>query len=204
MFYFSTKAVLSAAAAAFLMTSPLMATSASAGKLERVDIVKEGIDTKAAIVKANGNGYTTFENTSHRYMVRVFAKAKGANAVFWTGISDNPTGSRGLHFQQSSPARSKGWGVYKKSITFEADLKKTHWWGTPGKACRDNLKKQMAKGMRKQAVLSREWQTTAIAVFYFVAAADNRSGNKKGKHSGAESAHKSLNYPVKVICRAAG
>lgn len=202
MFHVSTKAVFSATVVAFLITSPLMATSAFAGKMEKVDIVKEGIDTKAAIVKANANGYTTFENTSHRYMVRVFAKARGANAVYWVGISPEIKPSS-VYFQQSAAAGSVGWGVYKKSIEFDAKLKKTRWWGTPGAACRENLKKQMAKGMRKQAVLNREWQTKAIAVFYFIAAADDRSGNKKGKHNSADIVHKSLNYPVKVICRAA-
>lgn len=201
MLHFSTKTVL-CATAALLISSPLLATSASAGKMERVDIVKEGIDTKAAIVKATGNGYAGFENTSHRYMVRLFAKARGSNAVYATSISRDRNGAK-TYFKQLAPVGTKGWGVYKKSVVFDAKLTKTHWWGTPGEACRENLKNQMAKGLRKEAVLSREWQTKAIAVFYFGAAAAKPSNIKKGKYNGADNLKKALNYPVKVICRAA-
>ena len=60
-----------------------IASTAQAGsKLEKVHMVAEGIDLKPAILRANSNGYTTYENSSHTYLLRLFAKAKGANAVF--------------------------------------------------------------------------------------------------------------------------
>ena len=61
----------------------LTGSAAMAGGLEKVDMVKEGIDQAPAIVRANGNGYTSYENNSHKYFVRVYAKAKGSDRVYW-------------------------------------------------------------------------------------------------------------------------
>ena len=49
-----------------------IASTAQAGsKLEKVHMVAEGIDLKPAILRANSNGYTTYENSSHTYLLRL-------------------------------------------------------------------------------------------------------------------------------------
>ena len=83
-------------------------------KLEKVDMVAEGIDLKPAILRANSNGYTTYANTSHTYMLRLFAKAKGkSNAVYYAGIGS--THNKYLNFDehayQHMSGKSDGWGV---------------------------------------------------------------------------------------------
>ena len=38
------------------------------------------------VVKASSNGYGGYENSSHRYFIRVFAKAKGSNRVWYAAV----------------------------------------------------------------------------------------------------------------------
>lgn len=184
-----------------------LTTSAHAGGLEKVDMVKEGIDQAPAIVRANGSGYTSYENNSHKYFVRVYAKAKGGDRVYWAGVSAarvgpfQPNGT----FARQDVGKSEGWAVYNKSLSFNASFGDTHWWDSPKEACERNMQDQIKKGMKKSDVLKREWKTTARAIFYFVAAADSKSHNKKNKHE-SKKIHvkdKSLSYPINVVCRTA-
>ena len=64
----------------------ISASAALASNMEKVDIVTEGIDLNPIYVNSNANGYTGSENKSHKYMVRVFAKAKGQNRVWKVSI----------------------------------------------------------------------------------------------------------------------
>ena len=67
-------------------TLSISASVALASNMEKVDIVTEGIDLNPIYVNSNSNGYTGSENKSHKYMVRVFAKAKGQNRVWSVSI----------------------------------------------------------------------------------------------------------------------
>ncbi len=67
-------------------TLSISASAAMASNMEKVDIVTEGIDLSPIYVNSNSNGYTGSENKSHKYMVRVFAKAKGQNRVWRVSI----------------------------------------------------------------------------------------------------------------------
>ena len=184
-----------------------IASTAQAGsKLEKVHMVAEGIDLKPAILRANSNGYTTYENSSHTYLLRLFAKAKGATAVFLaTAGSTHGTlvGPEDRVFQHSS-GRTDGWGVYKKSVALPIKLNDTRWFTSPGAACESNMKAQMKKGMRKDAVLKKEWKVTAKAKIRFEASADSKVHNRNGRHGGSSETGSSLvAYSVPVICRAA-
>lgn len=183
-----------------------IASAAQAGsKFEQVNMVAEGIDLKPAILLANANGYTTYENSSHTYLLRLFAKAKGANAVFLATVGSTHgtlVGPEDRAFQHSS-GRTDGWGVYKKSIALPIKLNKTRWWTSPGAACDGNLEKQMAKGMSRADVLKKEWKVTAKAKIRFEASADSKVHNHNGRHSGAETGSRLIAYSVPVVCRAA-
>ena len=195
--------------AAIVGVSMLASTSAfAASKIEKIDIVKEGIDLKEAVVRANSGGYTSYETEKHTYSVRVFAKARGSNSIFSAGIGSNQSmdltevAEGKWFFQQSTP--DDGWGVYKRSVTFTSKLSEMPWYVSPKKACEDNLKKQVANGMTKAKVLTRDWKAVASAVVHFYAAADSKTHIRSGRaRAEGETRLKSIGYQVNVLCRAA-
>lgn len=198
---------------AFLQTATvalgaLVATPALSAKLEKVDLVKEGIDLKPIVVKANGSGYTGYETTSHRYLLRAFAKGKGSSHVYWVGITNRP----GAHpqevgstyfYTQKAGAGTEGWAVYKKSLEVSMSPDNTRWVTSPRQACTNHLNSEMAKGKSKADVLKKEWTVSSSAVIYLVAAADSKSNNKKNKHKIGDIAvgEGGVVYPVQVVCR---
>jgi len=183
-----------------------IASTADAGsRFEKVNMVAEGIDLKPAIVRANSNGYTSYENSSHTYLLRLFAKAKGSNAVYTTAIGS--THQKRVPYEETvfmhSSGKTDGWGVYKKSVKVPIELNKTRWFTSPGAACVSNLKAQMKKGVSKANVLKKEWKVTAKAKIRFDAFADSKVHNRNGRHSGAEVGSRLIAYSVPVVCRAA-
>lgn len=201
------KSLAVAALASIAMTGITM-SSASAAKLEKVDMVKEGIDLTPVVVNANGNGYTGYATPSHRYILRVFAKGKGLNHVYWAAISNTKSAhpmvvGHPRFFSQLAPAGSNGWGVYKKSLSVHIGVDSTTWTTTPKQVCASNLAAQMAKGKSKSDVLKSEWKLTAHAAIYFIAAADSKARNKKRDHSftSVDVGHKGVLYPVPVVCK---
>ena len=195
-----------AAATAFLCLS---AASAQAAKIEKVDMVKEGIDLTPIEVRANSNGYVAIRTQSHRYLVRVFAKGNGGNHIYWAAVASyknvNPFTATATYFSQKAPNGSDGWGVYKKSLAISAGTANTTWGLDPVGACRENLNKQVANGMKRSDVLRREWKVQAYATLYFNVAADSRSRIKKRKTSKGSSEYgsRSIHYPVVVLCEEA-
>lgn len=186
----------------------LSTATATAAKLEKVDMVREGIDLAPIVVKANANGYTGYETQTHKYMLRVFAKGKGGNHVYWVGVSSNEhahplEAGHTWFFKQGAPRGDDGWGVYKKSLDVLIGVDKTAWVFSPRKACTAKMNTEMAKGRSKADVLKREWKTTATAALYFFAAADSKSRNKNGSHTftSVEARKKGMAYPVAVVCR---
>ena len=202
------KLVHAAAAATTLLC--LSAGSAQAAKLEKVDMVKEGIDLTPIEVRANSNGYVAIRTKSHRYAVRVFAKAKGANHIHSANVASLKNDSARLgrggptFFVQQAPAGSNGWGVYKNSLLFDAETAHSRWTAHPMTVCDQNMKKQIANGMKKSDVLRREWKLQTQAVLYFTVAANTKSRIKKGQTGGSsEYGTRSLAYPVVVLCEEA-
>ena len=195
---------------AIAATALTMSTSAFA-KLEKVNIVKEGIDTAAVVVRANSGGYTTYQNNDHTYQLRLYAKAKGNDRVFWIGVSRVKnvswewSTSASVLFDAKAGA-SEGWSTYAKSINLKLKFSETYWTTSPKQACINNLNAQVAKGMKKSDVLKKEWTNTTLAGFYLIASTDSKSHNKKNNHSSksVDFATKGMAYPVNVVCKAAG
>ncbi len=192
-----------AAIAAIAVTA---ATVAHAGKIEKVDMVREGIDMKQIAVKANGSGYTGHATSSHKYMLRLYAKTKKHDGVYWAAVGTHKASpfevSRGYFFQHTA-GTSNGWAVYKKSVVLNVAVANTWWYETPVQACTDNLKKKVKGGMARADVLKREWDVTARAKFVFSVAVDDQSDNRKNKHKITRVDHgsRSVVYPVSVKCR---
>ena len=183
--------------------------AAHAGKMEKVDMVREGIDLAPVIVKANSSGYGGYENSSHRYFLRVFAKAKGSNRVWYAAVGHSgaaPFEVTGPLFYKHTAGRSEGWGVYKKSLSVDIGFNHTRWTTAPKAACDANLKKQMNKGMSKAQVLGKEWTVSTYSTIVFHAEADSKGNNKKNDHSvkSSDGTERTIAYQVNVVCRKAG
>lgn len=191
------------------MTAVAMgSSSAFAAKLEKVDMVKEGIDLGKVVVNANGSGYTGYAPGAHRFMVRVFAKGKGLNHVYWAAVSShmgNSPFTAGVrnYFSQQAASRTEGWGVYKKSLVLNVAPSNMGWQTTPKALCDRNLQHEMRHGRSRTDVLKREWNMTAYAKLVFSAAADTKSNNKKRDHkvNRVDFRSKGIFYPVAVVCK---
>ncbi len=180
----------------------ISASAALASSMEKVDIVTEGIDLDPIYVDSNSNGYTGSENKAHKYMVRVFAKAKGRNRVWWVSIHGI---GKGPLFHKDV-GKSEGWPVYGKSHEVHAKPSSLTWLTTPKTACDNMLKDKVTGGMSKADIMKGDRKTTAAAFIAFSASADSKGHNKDSKHvtSDGTAIHTDdVVYKVPVVCRAA-
>ena len=180
----------------------ISASAALASNMEKVDIVTEGIDLKPIYVDSNSSGYTGSENKSHKYMVRVFVKAKGQNRVWRVSIYGKGKGN----LFSKDVGKSEGWPVYGKSHEVHAKPSSLTWLTTPKTACDKMLQEKVAGGMSKADVLKNDRKTMATAFVYFMAAADSKTHNKNNKHDtydGMELHMDNVAYRMPVVCRAA-
>ncbi|MFZ2101393.1 MAG: hypothetical protein WAU86_12600 [Oricola sp.] len=179
----------------------------AASKVEKVDVVAEGIDIKPVVVRNNGD-YTTFENNTHKYGIRVFAKARGSNTIAMVLLSsamkEDPTEVRIGHQYFYQSTNDDGWGVYKKSLSPTVKFSQTNWTTDPRKVCKDNLAAKVKAGMKKEDVLKKEWNLTTHAVFGFHAVATTKAQARKGKFVSGDASSATLIYTVPVRCRAKG
>ncbi len=181
----------------------ISAAAALASNMEKVDIVTEGIDLNPIYVDSNSNGYTGSENKSHKYMVRVFAKAKGQNRVWRVSIYGV---GKGVALFSKNVGKSEGWAVYGKSHEVHAKPSSLTWLTTPKTACDKMLQEKVSGGMSKADVLKGDRKTMAAAFIYFLAAADSKAHNKNNKHEttdGMEIHTDNVVYRMPVVCRAA-
>jgi hypothetical protein len=200
------KHIASKLVAAALLAAVTTGAAHAGSRIEKVDIVREGIDLEPARVWASVDGYSGFVDNKHRFSVRLFAKGKGNNNIFRVGIGnrngmDLVEGSPGKwHYRQHTP--DDGWGVYKTSRTFHADMRDVHWVVTPGKLCRDNMAEQIRRGKSKSWVLSREWNLSGKVVLHFYAVASTPWRILTDRYYGSDSETRmaTLFYPVKVVC----
>jgi hypothetical protein len=192
---------------AVLLTSAVAltgATPATAGSnMAKVDIVAEGIDLKPMVVRSDASGYTGTINDPHRFMVRVFAKAKGQNRVWAVLIHglDND-----YKFFEQEMGRSAGWETYAKSHTLMAKPRDLKWRTTPVELCRQNMAKLIDEGMTKAKVLGNDRKVTAYTFIAFSAWADSRAHNEKNNHKtkdGFARHSDNILYAVPVVCQAA-
>lgn len=189
----------------------LSTAPAPAARIEKIDMVKEAIDMTPIEVRANSSGYTAIRTRAHRHAVRVFAKARGANHIFSANVASHKNTSHRLgrggptFFVQKAPAGSDGWGVYRNSLVFDAETAHSRWTTHPLTVCDQNMKKQVANGMRKSDVLRRQWKLQTQAVLYFTVAADSKSRIRKRTTGGGSTEYgsKAIHYPVIVVCEEA-
>lgn len=188
---------------AAVLTAGAAAPALAASNMAKVDIVAEGIDLKPLIVRSDASGYIGTINDPHRFMVRVFAKAKGNNRVWGVSVQDYVNGYK--YFDQEV-GESAGWETYSKSLTLSAKPRDIVWRKTPVELCRENMAKMMAEGKTKAYVLGNDRKVTAYTFIEFSAVADSPANNKKNKHNSAEGRRThsdNILYAVPVVCQAA-
>jgi hypothetical protein len=185
------------------LTEAVPALAAGSDNIAKVDIVREGIDLAPLVVRSNSSGYIGTINDPHRFMVRVFAKAKGQKAVWAVTIYD--PNSQYKYYEQTV-GKSEGWEVYNKSHTLIAKPRDLAWYKTPVEVCRENMAKLMAEGMSKAQVLGNDRKVNATTYIAFNAWADTKAHNRKNNHKtydGFTPSMWSTHYQVPVVCQAA-
>lgn len=195
------------ALASLAVVVPLSATApalaAGSDNIAKVDIVREGIDLAPLVVRSDASGYIGTINDPHRFMVRVFAKAKGQKRVWAVSIYDYKNQHR---YYDQEVGRSSGWEVYARSHTLTAKPRDLSWHKTPVEVCRENMAKLMDEGMTKAQVLGNDRKVSATTYIGFSAWADTKAHNEKNNHKtydGFTPSSWSTHYIVPVICRAA-
>ncbi|MEM8795515.1 MAG: hypothetical protein AAGE61_08110 [Pseudomonadota bacterium] len=199
----------------------LSVNSASARDwLERVEILNDGIDTKAISVRAKSNGYTATTHPRHLFKLTIHAKTKSGKRIAGMKIgtdiatSVHESDHNSLQWTYQLPHRDIGSGT-KRTVTRHEKhtirLNKLIWVaGNPVDRCNALLQKKMQQGMSKSAALSKIWTTTARAQFVLYAIATGRKAAEAGNFwaSGPlkikwDDARDATTYTVRVRCLAA-
>ena len=187
-------------------------TSAASAKdwIETVKLTKDGIDTVPIEVSANAGGYTGIKTSGHRFLLKLHARATSGERIVAMKLGAykavNYFEASGSGWHKSFDHRDVGSGT-KRTVTLSTrpvvPTAKLLWQGpSPKAACEANLAQQMAKGMSKSAVLSKDWMVSARAYFGLDAVAARKNKAKKNKWSLKNTTNKrdGLAYQVRVRC----
>jgi hypothetical protein len=203
-----TKSVIAGALAAALFAGPAL----GADWIEKVDIIANGIDTTPILVTANANGYKTTKTKNHKFLLRLYAKAKSGKRIvagkvgtyggvrYWEGGSSY--WDKRLSRQAVSGGKKR---TMRYSYTPVVPVSKIQWQGnSPLKACRQLLHIKTSSGQSKGAVLSKAWTTHAYAVVQFDAVATKKKNAKKMNWAIKNTTweRKTLSYRIPVHCLA--
>lgn len=178
-------------------------TASAKNKMEKVDIVRDGIDLQTISVKASTSGYTGIDRTHYTFSVRGYAKAKSGyrilRAWFHTGKLDQ------AHVLQL-PHRDIGSGrnrTVRISRAYKAPVGQIIWDGpSPLQACQANLAKLQQAGFSRQEILGKTFDLKVRAIVGFSAVAD-REGRDPfpiGPGGGSTWRTKTMSYDVSVAC----
>lgn len=177
--------------------------------IEKVEVKRDGIDTKAIHVSANMGGYTKIKTKNHRFLLGLYAKAtKGKRIVAMKVGSFKGV----LYFEADGDLWSKSFAnrdvgsgskrTVKLNYTPTLSLKKVKWVGSgPKKCCDLNMQKLRKQGMSKTQILSKTHSVKAYAYFELDAVAARKNKAKKGwKMSNTTNQRDGYNYEVRVVC----
>ncbi|WP_349359574.1 hypothetical protein [Stappia sp.] len=194
------------------LCAALTSTASAKDWIETVQLTKDGIDVVPIEVSANAGGYTTIKTPSHRFLLRLHARATSGERIVamklgaYKGVRYFE--ASGGNWNQTFTGRNVGAGT-KRTVTLETrpviPTARITWHGpTPRQACEANLAKQRAKGLRKSEVLAKTWTVTAHATFELDAVAARKGKAQSNKWSLANTTNQrdGLTYPLQVRCNA--
>ncbi|MTI00651.1 hypothetical protein [Roseibium sp. RKSG952] len=198
-----------AVAAATLMT----ANSAAQAKdwIEKVEVKRDGIDVIPIIVTANQHGYQSIQTNSHRFLLRLYAKATSGKRIVAMKLGS----FQGvLYFEADGNLWSKSFAHRavangtKRTVVIEHDpvipVAKVKWkTGTPLQVCRAHYDTKRASGLSRTQILSKDWTVTAKAYFELdaVAARKNKAKNNKWNIGNTTNQRDGYVYDVRVTCQ---
>lgn len=198
---------------AIIMTALSAPPGSAAAKdwIERVEVKRDGIDVIPVKVSANSTKYTGISSSSHRFLLRLYAKAtKGERIVAmkvgsFTGVQYFE--ADGSLWSNSFKHRDVGSGSKRTaaiSYTPAIPLNKVKWQGwDPVQACALNMDKQIKSGMPKSEVLSKTWTVKAKAYFELdaVAAKKGKAKSNKWNIKNTKNQRDGYAYGVSVLCQ---
>ncbi|SDT91049.1 hypothetical protein [Stappia sp. ES.058] len=199
-----------------LIASTLLVSLASAASakdwIETVKLTKDGIDAVPIEVSANAGGYTSIKSSSHRFLMKLHARATSGERIVAMKIGAfkgvRYFESDGGHWSRSFANRDVGAGK-KRTVSLNANpvvpTAKIAWQGpSPKQVCEANLANRRAKGMRRSEVLSKSWTVSAHAYFELdaVAARKNKAKNNKWSIKNTTNQRDGMTYKVPVKCNA--
>lgn len=190
---------------AIAVLAALTVTASAKDKMDKVDIVRDGIDVRRVVVKAGANGYTAIEGNEYKFSVRGYAAAKTGfrilGAWFHTGKLDQ------AHVY-ALYARDYGGGerrTLKFPISYKVPMNKVVWDGaSPVEACRANLAKLKQSGFTEKEILAKSFSLKVGAIVGFSAVADRewREASSVGYGGGSTWTSRTMRYEVAVECAA--
>lgn len=164
--------------------------SAQANPIETVSIAKDGIDVVAIEVQAGANSFTSIKSTSHKFTLKLYAKAKWGKKVRRAKVASGTA----ILFEASPAIWNKTYNnnsrTFQKSIWQTIPMSKITFSGNnPVQACNEKL------ASHRNALTSG---ATAQVTAYF----DLQVTNKTKITSNSSSHEKNgwMWYPVKVKC----
>lgn len=203
----TVKLALAAAALATL-------TSGAVAKdwIEKVEVKRDGIDAVPIEVSANKNGYTGIKSTSHRFLLRLHARATNGERIVAMKLGS----FKGVRYFEANPGqwsksfahRDVGSGT-KRTVTFNykpvLPMGKIRWHGkNPKAACNARLAQEMQKGLSKSQALTKVLTTSAKAYFELDAVAARKKKAEKNKWNIGNTTNQrdGATYKVQVKCLA--
>lgn len=176
--------------------------------IEKVDLVKDGIDLASIEVMANKYDYVKMKDKEHRFLLRGYVSAKKnkrvAMAVFKSGNAHHA-------WKYTPPSRNYGQGLKRQvsiSLKPTIPLSKIIWKRSPVESCQQLHRTKKAQGQTFEQISSKDHKIMALAKFDMRGYAMKPKQAKKSRPSnfkwhGAKNAtgeSKGLLYKVNVTC----
>lgn len=178
---------------ALAISASILAVSmgaAAAGPMQSLSISINGIDAVPVEVSSIGGSFKQIKSPSHKFLLKIYAKAKVAKKVKAAQIttSDSPYLEADPGTWAANYAPNKR--TFSKALSPIIPMSKVRWSGPdPIKACNNKLKES-------RSVLTKG--ATAKAFAYFQLHASNKSGSAGMNDSKHNSTW--IWYPVQVKC----
>lgn len=201
--------VANAITAAICFAAALPNTAMAKDWIEKVQVEKDGIDIVPIEVAANAAGYTSIKSGSHKFGLRLFARATSGERIVAMKVGsykDVLYFEYAAKWNESFSNRDVGAGT-RRTVDLHIDrviaLNKLTWHGSdPLGSCALNLKHLTAKGISKAAALGTTHTVKAYAHFELdaVAARKSTATNHKWGMANTTNQRGATMYEVAVKC----
>lgn len=176
--------------------------------IEKVDLVKDGIDMVSIEVMPDSHDYVAMKNKEHRFLLRGYVSAKKNKRV---AMAKFKSGNAHHAWKYTPPSRNYGQGKKRQvsiSVKPTISLSKVIWERSPIESCKQLHRTKKAQGQSSNQILSKNHKIMALAKFDMRGYAMKPKQAQKSrpanfKWHGAKNAtgeSKGLLYKVKVTC----